>query len=125
MRTVVNLTRESLVSEIKSVLDTYAYYPYQETFAIPELRQELIDFVISRIPCFYNEELDREFPLQNIIKDAPIEQKFPRSPLEQKLHLQNLIHQGIFAIMQDKSAWINNHLCSTVEPGCEPSQWFG
>ncbi|BAY16403.1 hypothetical protein NIES2109_23200 [Nostoc sp. HK-01] len=125
MKTVVNLTRESVVREIGSVLDTYSYHPYQETFVIPELRQELINFVISRIPCFYNEEFDREFPLQNIIKDCPIEQKFPRSPLEHKLHLQNLIHQGIFAIMQDKSAWINHHLSGTVEPGCEPSQWFG
>jgi len=120
MKTVVNLTRESVISEIESVLDTYSYHPYQATFAIPELRQELIVFVISRIPCFYNVEFDRECPL-----DFPIEQKFPRSPLEQKLHIQNLIHQGIFAIMQDKSAWINNHLCDTVEPGCEPSQWFG
>jgi hypothetical protein len=125
MKTVVNLTRESVIREIESVLDTYAYHPYQETFAIPELRQELIVFVISRIPCFYNVEFDREFPLQNIMKDCQIDQKFPRSPLEQKLHIQNLIHQGIFAIMQDKSAWINNQLCDTVEPGCEPSQWFG
>ncbi|MBE9005599.1 hypothetical protein IQ259_11220 [Fortiea sp. LEGE XX443] len=125
MKTVVNLTRESVVSEIESVLDTYAYHPYQETFAIPELRQELIVFVLSHIPCFYNVEFDREFPLQKIIKDCPVDEKFPRSPLEQKLHLQNLIHQGIFSIMQDKSDWINNHLCDIVEPGCEPSHWFG
>jgi len=63
--------------------------------------------------------------LQNITKDCSLDQKFPRSPLEQKLHLQNLIHQGIFSIMHDKSDWINKHLCDTVEPGCEPSHWFG
>jgi hypothetical protein len=125
MQTVVNLTKESVVREIESVLGTYAYNPYQATFAIPELRQELIVFVLSRIPCFYNVEFGREFPLQHITTDCSVDEKFPRSPLEQKLHLQNLIHHGIFAIMQDKSSLINNRLCETVESGCSPSQWFG
>lgn len=125
MKTVINLTQQSVISEIESVLDTYAYHPYQATFAIPELRQELIVFVLSRIPCFSNVEFEREFPLQNNTKDCPIDQKFPRSPLEQKIHLQNLIHQAIFSIMHNKSDSINQHLCDIVEPGCEPSHWFG
>lgn len=51
--------------------------------------------------------------------------KLPRKPLEQKLHLQNLIHQGICLIVQEKSDWISDHVYETIQPACEPSHWFG
>jgi hypothetical protein len=125
MKTVVNLTQQSVLGEIESVLDTYPHSPYQQAFAIPDLRQELIAFVLNRIPCLDSAMSEVQFPLQNLETESFSYQKLPRSPLEQQLHVQNLIHQGIYSIIQEKSDWISNHLCETVEAACEPCHWFG
>ncbi|TAE54580.1 MAG: hypothetical protein EAZ76_07560 [Nostocales cyanobacterium] len=128
MRTVVKLTQEYIIGEIESVLDTYPYQPYQQAFAIPDLHQELINFVINRLPGFSSQFTDHEI-LLNETNEAETEDSFhhklSRNPLEQKLHLQNLINQGISSIIQQKSELISHHLCETVQPGCQPSSWFG
>ena len=124
MQTVVKLTQQSVLGEIDSVLDTSPYNPYQQAFAISDLRQELISFVLGRIPSLYSATSEDTLPVSELDKDW-LNYKLPRGPLEQKLHLQNLIHQGIYSIMQDKSDWISDRLCETVQLGCEPSHWFG
>ncbi|MBD2610381.1 MAG: hypothetical protein RMY62_016875 [Nostoc sp. ZfuVER08] len=125
MKTVVNLTQQSVIGEIESVLDTYPYHPYQQAFAIPDLRQELIAFVLNRIPSFYSVISDGNIPLAEAEQESLLNYQLPRKRLEQQLHLQNLIHQGICSIVQEKSDWISLHLCEIVQPGCEPSHWFG
>ncbi|AFZ60439.1 hypothetical protein H6G54_01590 [Anabaena cylindrica FACHB-243] len=125
METVVKLSHQSVIGEIESVLDTYLYEPYQQAFAIPDLRQELISFVINRLPGFYSAVPDSQISIHEDEQNNSINQKLPRHPLGQHLHLQNLIHQGIFSIIQQKSDWISNHLRETVQPGCQPSHWFG
>ncbi|WP_413174403.1 hypothetical protein [Anabaena azotica] len=125
MKTALKLTHQSVVSEIEIVLDTYPYETYQQAFAIPDLRQELISFVINRLPCFDSELSDHQIILDEEEKDNSLHHKLSRNPLEQQLHLQNLIHQGIFSIIQQKSDWISHHLCETVQPGCQTSHWFG
>ncbi|MEH2246500.1 hypothetical protein [Nostoc sp.] len=125
MKSVVNVTQQSVVGEIESVLDTYPSDPYQQAFAIPDLRQELIAFVLNRIPSFYSVMSDGQIPLAEAEQGSLAYYKLPRKPLEQQLHLQNLIHQGICLIVQEKSDWISHHLCETVEPASEPSHWFG
>ncbi|MEH2348099.1 MAG: hypothetical protein V7K55_08865 [Nostoc sp.] len=125
MNTVVNLTQQSVVGEIESVLDTYPYHPYQKAFAIPDLRQELIAFVLTRIPSFYGAISDGNTSLAEAERESLAYYKLPRKPLEQQLHLQNLIHQGICLIVQEKSDWINHNVCDTVQPTCEASHWFG
>ncbi|MBD2678304.1 MULTISPECIES: hypothetical protein [Nostoc] len=125
MKTVVNLTQQSVIGEIESVLDTYPYHPYQQAFAMPDLRQELIAFVLNRIPSFYSVISDGNIPLAEAEQESLLNYQLPRKRLEQQLHLQNLIHQGICSIVQEKSDWISHHLCEIVQPGCEPSHWFG
>ncbi|MFM2063574.1 MAG: hypothetical protein RLZZ507_3245 [Cyanobacteriota bacterium] len=128
MKTVVKLTQQSVIGEIESVLHTYPYQPYQQAFAIPDFRQELISFVINRLPGFnsFNSKVnDSQILLSENQKDDSLNHKISRNPLEQQLHLQNLIHQGIFSIIQAKADLISNHLCEKVQPGCQPSNWFG
>jgi hypothetical protein len=125
MNTVVKLTQQSVLGEIENVLDTYSYHPYQQAFAIPDLRQELIAFVLNRIPCFYSAVSKEQLEAQSCDQDSRFNQKLPRRPLEQQLHLQNLIHQRIYSSLQQKSDWISHHLCESVEAACEPSHWFG
>ncbi|MBF2065024.1 MAG: hypothetical protein IGS39_11475 [Calothrix sp. C42_A2020_038] len=114
METVVKFTLQSIVGEIQKVLDTYPYTPYQQVFAIPDLRQELVDYVASQIPC-----LDSDFD-----KACGTKHKLPRNPLQAQLHLQSLINQGICSIMEQKSEWISR-LFNDIQPNCEPSHWFG
>ena len=125
MKTVVKLTHQSVLGEIESVLDTYPYHPYQQAFAIPDLRQELIAFVLGRIPCLDYTIFEVKDFLSDTNQECLLNNKLPRSPLEQQLYVQNLIHQGIYSIFQDKSDWISHHLCERVQPGLEPSHWFG
>ncbi|WGV24267.1 hypothetical protein [Halotia branconii] len=126
MKTVVNLTQQSVIGEIENVLDTYPHHPYQQAFAIPDLRQELVAFVLSRIPCLYSAVSAEQISLENLEKEeCSINHRVPRSALEQQIHLQNLIHQGIYTLFREKSDWISHHLCETVQPDSEPSHWFG
>ncbi|WP_414544568.1 hypothetical protein [Nostoc sp. CCY0012] len=124
MKTLVNLTHQSVLGEIESVLDTYPYH-YQQAFALSDLRQELITFVLNRVPRIYKAVSEEQIYLPDLPEESLLSHKLPRSPLGQQIHLQNLIHQGICSIMQEKSDWINLHLCETVQTGCEPSHWFG
>jgi hypothetical protein len=125
MKTLVNLTQQSVVGEIESVLDTYPYHPYQKAFAIPDLRQELIVFVLTRLPSFDGAMSEGHISLAEAEQGSSAYYKLPRKPLEQQLHLQNLIHQGICLIVQEKSDWINDRVCEIVQPACEASHWFG
>ena len=124
MQTVVKLTPQSVLGEIESVLDTYPYNPYQQAFAIADLRQELICFVLSRIPCLYSASDDKSLPNYQLDQERLLNFKLPRSPLEQTLYLQNIIHQGISSIMKEKSDWISDRL-ETIQVDSQPSYWFG
>jgi ribulose bisphosphate carboxylase small subunit len=115
-KTVVNLTQQAVITEIENVLDTYPCHPYQRAFAIPDLRQELIAYVLNRIPCVYS-VVDSEQ------KAISFNYQLPSS--QQQLQLENLIHQGICSILQERSDWVNHHLPESVQCSIEPSHWFG
>ena len=70
IQTVVKLTEQSVLGEIESVLDTYPYNPYQQTFAHAHLRQELISFVVSRKQAFIVHLKINPFQYTNLIKKA-------------------------------------------------------
>jgi hypothetical protein len=122
MKTVVKLTQECVIGEIESMLHTYPYQPYQQVFAIPDLRQQLISFVINHLPGFDSRVSESQ---QDNSLNETVNHKLSRNPLEQKLHLQNLIHKGIFSVMQAEADFISKHLCEAVHPGYQPSNWFG
>lgn len=115
-KTIVNLTLQAVVTEIETVLDSYPYQPYQQAFAIPDLRQELIAYVLSRIPCTFSAIEEKAMSHGS---------RFHHHCLEQQLHLESLIHQGICSLLQEKSDWVSNHLPAQAQCGLEPSHWFG
>lgn len=125
MKTVVDLTHQSVISQIESALDTYPYHPYQQAFASPDLRQELINFVLNRIPCFDSSISEEQVSSPDTERVSLLNYKLPRNPFEQELHLQSLIHQGICSIIQEKSDLMSSQLQEIVQPVCEPANWFG
>ena len=129
MKTVIKLTQELVIGEIESILRTYPYSPYQQVFEISDLRQELIVFVMNRIPGI-NPTISQDQMLLVVNKEEDGDNRlFNRhlsgNFLAQQLHLQNLVHQGVFAIIQAKADVISHILNEPVHPGCEPSNWFG
>lgn len=115
-KTLVNLTHQALLCEIETILDGYPYHPHRQAFATPDLRQELIAYVLSRIPSSYSAVDERE---------VPTTYRFPGGYVEQQLQLENLVHQGICCILQDKADWVTCHIPEPFQCGVEPSHWFG
>lgn len=117
VKTLVNLTHQALLSKIETILDSYPYHPHQQAFATPDLRQELIAYVLSRIPCAYSAVDEQEGLFTTY--------RCPGDRLEHKLQLENLIHQGICCILQDKADWVTCHIPEPLGCSVEPSHWFG
>lgn len=115
-KTIVNLTREALVQAIESVLETYPHHPYQKAFSLDDLRQELIAYVLSRIPNFYVVE---EYPDQSVHSTG-----FYHSP-EERWHLEAAIHQGIEYVLCNNAEQVCHHIPEEVDPAFCPSNWFG
>lgn len=113
MKTVVNLTEQLIVSEIEAVLDSYPHHPYQQAFAIPDLRQELVTYVLNRLPSggMY------------AVKEREWSSHQPCTA--RRLEIEKLLHQGIQEILEQRSDWISHHIPNVVEAGREPSHWFG
>lgn len=116
-KTIVNLTIPMVVSKLEGILDTYPYHPYHQAFSIPELRQKLLSYVMSRIPGQYTVVEESEVPIENLRSLC--------CSLEQQQQIEQLIHQGIRKIFQEDSDWIDRHIPQDVNPSFAPSNWFG
>jgi hypothetical protein len=47
---VINVTLSVVIEEIEHILATYPAYPYQHAFSAPSLRENLIAYVLKRVP---------------------------------------------------------------------------
>lgn len=117
-KTIINLSLPLVVQETESILETYPHHPYQQAFSIPDLRQRLICYVLSRMPGMYTVVDDTE--------QKSVDAESMCSSLEgQKLRLESLIRQGIQSILNDDSEWVNHHIPAQEDPELAPSHWFG
>ncbi|EGJ34914.1 MULTISPECIES: hypothetical protein [Moorena] len=90
-KTLVHVTTPIVIQEIENVLATYPEFPYQDVFSQSKIRQDLIAYVLSRIPNHY-EALDK-------IEPSSKSQELRHLSSEHKLYLENLIHTGIYHIL--------------------------
>ena len=93
METGFNLAEQLAIAKIESILDDYPQYPYQQAFAVPQLRQELIAYVFSRLKA--NSTIDPE-QISWLNYDGCC------LGLEQRLYVEVLTHQGIDALLPAK-----------------------
>lgn len=112
-KTVVNLTLPIVVEQIETTLEDYPHYPYQKAFAIPDLRQKLIAYVLSRIANSYT------------VLEEENSTSFRNCSSDRKLQIENLAKQGIQDILQQYWEWIVHRIPSELESGLAPSHWFG
>ncbi len=116
-KTIVNLTLPTVVAIIEDILETYPHHPYQQAFSIPEVRQELVAHVLSRISNSYT-VIEEEQQSHLSIDSLPCS-------LESRLCIEATIHEGIEKIMFNQEKDLSHQIPEEVDPGLEPSHWFG
>ncbi len=116
-KTIVNLLTSVVAGEVEGILDTYDDHPYQQAFAIPEMRQELIAYVLSYFPGSYMvmdegmASLPHTSTLQLSEKDI--------STIRYK------VHEGIEHVLNRHEDTISQRIPEEDDPGMAPSHWFG
>ncbi|MBE9229304.1 late competence development ComFB family protein [Phormidium sp. LEGE 05292] len=86
-----NLTLIIVAEEIEKILETYPKYPYKQIFAATGLYQDLVAYVLSRVPNKYAVvEGSEAFSTQMIS---------PLYPTKQRLDIEYYIHQGVRNLM--------------------------
>ncbi len=90
---IINLTCLLVIQEVKDILATYPETPYQEAFAQADLRNQIVNQVLSQIP-------DQSY---TILKES---EKLPKNPrrfyscIEERMMVEELIHQSIIALLE-------------------------
>ncbi|HEY9728798.1 MAG TPA: hypothetical protein V6D50_20295, partial [Chroococcales cyanobacterium] len=88
----VNLGLELVNEEIDNALELYPEEPYRTIFASPELRQKLINYVMSGLQGFLPSTEDKS--------NRPAKETIPYRSLELRLHVENYVHWGIEYILE-------------------------
>jgi hypothetical protein len=90
---LVNLTLAVVSEEVDLILETYPRFPYQKIFSDYNLRQELMAYVLSRIP-------NHHIAMEETQAQAKLSMPMLYSA-EQQLKIETLIHQGIQKISRE------------------------
>ncbi len=111
MNTLINQTQSIIEREISEVLETYPNHPYQQIFAHPDHRQELVAYVLNRVPSLYTsvDITSPEFTLP--------------SPTAILMNVETTIHQGISQLLRGQS--LKQEVPSISDPSLMASNWFG
>ena len=114
-KNLVNITLALVTEEVEIILGNYPKYPYQEAFSPWGLRQDLIAYVLSRVPNKYiaidsGESLNQKVQI--------------RCSSEQLLHIENLIHTGIRDVLHSYQK-IDCGLWEQVKSPERVASWFG
>ncbi|MCY7407197.1 MAG: late competence development ComFB family protein [Alkalinema sp. CAN_BIN05] len=111
MNTLINQTQSIIQREINEVLETYPHHPYQQIFAHPDHRQELVAYVLNHVPSIYTsvDITSHEFTLA--------------SPTAILVNVETTIHRGISQLLRGQS--LEHEVPSISDPSLMASNWFG
>lgn len=116
-QTIVNLTLPIVTDKIDDILAAYPLYEYRQVFAVPELRQKLTAYVLARLPVVY------------VTMDSgtagSLEPTGHCYSSDQHDQINQLIHQGIDALLGRPEIWRHRPSAERVEAEPIPSSWFG
>jgi hypothetical protein len=116
-KTIINLTQHSILQEIERVLENYPDHPCQQAFAHPGLRQELLIWVLNRIP--------NVFTLLEESEDAVVHPTYARYCSDRQSCTEFVIHQGIQEILIQNQSMIERHIPAEESAEQPMSHWFG
>lgn len=84
---LINLTLPVVIEEIEHILATYPTYPYQQAFSVAGLRQDLVAYVLSRVPNQYAVVEETQYSSTPAL--------LPRYSTQRLLDIEHWIHLGI------------------------------
>jgi hypothetical protein len=114
-KNLVNITLALVTEEVEIILESYPKHPYQQTFSHSGWRQDLIAYVLSRVPNKYT-AIDSSDYVSN--------QKVQvRCSSEQLLQIEKLIHTGIRDLL-DSHEKVDFHLGEQVKSGSRVGSWL-
>lgn len=113
-KNLVNITLGAVTEEVEIILESYPKYPYQQAFSHSGLRQDLIAYVLSRVPNKYI-AIDSGESANHTVQ--------VRCSSEQLLHIENLIHTGIGDLLHSHQK-IDYRLREQVKFGSRVASWF-
>ncbi len=93
-KVIVNLTIPIVTEEIDNVLQTYPSSPYQQAFTVPDLKLNLVVYVLNRISGIY--------AVVDPTKQNSIDNHKKYLSSERMLEIESLIHRGIREVMWNK-----------------------
>jgi len=94
--------------EIDNALMLYPEGLQKQAFAGSNFRQQLIDYIASRVI--------RDYILANDGQDSPIPAKFPYHSLELRLKVETFIHRGIRLFFPAESALMSHAFTAGEQP---------
>lgn len=111
-KSIVNLTKLIVCAEIEQVVGTHYHFPYQYIFAHPDLRQELIAYVLTRVRNVH------------VAVEAGEESRIYAESVpcltEIKLQIEDCIHQGICHVLQKYRSLVSHGVleedCGYLKP---------
>ncbi|HLO51414.1 MAG TPA: late competence development ComFB family protein [Kamptonema sp.] len=86
-----NITLTVVTDEIENILSSYPTYPYQQAFSATGLRQDLLAYVLNRVPNKYAVIEQKQLLSQQTL--------FPPYPTKELLDIEYYIHLGIHDLM--------------------------
>jgi hypothetical protein len=113
-KVITNLTQIIVNDEVEKVLETYPDRPYQQAFAIPQLRQKLIAYVLSRVSNCYTVVEEGEYLVSNLAYGDG----------DKREAIEVLVAEGIGQILNQESDYVH-YIPEEIDPGYAPSDWFG
>jgi hypothetical protein len=113
---LVNLTLPMVVGEIEQIVETYPHHPYQQAFANPDIRQELIAYVLSQIHNVYV-----------AVEEGHASANSETTPAlaESETHLKSFIHGGIQQVLQSHPELVGHEIPEETDAYLPTSHWFG
>ncbi|WP_038026073.1 hypothetical protein [Synechococcus sp. PCC 7336] len=112
---IVRVLPTVIAREIDSILPTYPPEPYQRVFAISEVKQQLIDYVLKQVLGQASIDRARAGKIESDRQDLDV----------QLDRVRLLVHLGLAEVLQDNSSHCQFARIGNYRYSDEPSRWFG
>lgn len=116
-KTILNVAQYPILQEIERILESYPHHPYQQAFAHPDLQQQLVAWVLNRVP--------NVFIVTEETEEAIVHPTYAPHCSDQKSCLEFVIREGIQEVLAQNQKEIEHDIPQEELPGQAASHWFG
>ncbi|MCU0547901.1 MAG: hypothetical protein MUC48_01005 [Leptolyngbya sp. Prado105] len=117
LKTMINVTQYPILQAIEQILEQYPDHPYQQAFAHPARHQQLIAWVLNRVPNL--------FIVAEDTNAAIVHPNYAPYCHDQQSCLEYIIRQGIQEILSNDKTELAHEIPSAEDSDPSVSHWFG